>query len=306
MPPVNTLIGGTLAWRQHDGGHTDQPNWKHFIPWADKQLGRPVPAAAPRPSAAAAPVQAPALPPREAEQFGPADVAVPRKDANSMAAHAQLVAKTKQGRIDVYVLGDSIARRWGATDYPDFLAHWKQTFHGWNAADFGWGADRTQHILWRIQNGELDGVQPKVIVLLAGTNNVGGTPGDDAKVADITRGLKAIVETCRAKAPEAVIVLTAIFPRNDNAELWAEIRKINAGLAAMADGRKVRFLDVNAGLAEADGTLKEGMTVDKLHPSLQGYQVWADGLKPILTEILGPPAATDLAPPPTGNPNVKS
>jgi lysophospholipase L1-like esterase len=256
-------------------------------------------AAAPRPSAAAVPAQA-------LEVFGPADVAVPRKDPNSMAAHAQLVAKAKQGRIDVYVLGDSIARRWGATDYPDFLAHWQQTFHGWNAADFGWGADRTQHILWRIQNGELDGVKPKVIVLLAGTNNVGGTPGDDAKVADITRGLRAIVETCKAKAPEAVIVLTAIFPRNDNPQLWAEIRKINAGLAQLADGKAVRFLDVNAGLAEADGTLKPGMTVDKLHPTLQGYQVWADGLRPILTEILGPPATTDFAPPPTGNPNVKS
>src|SRR4029450_5839547 len=130
--------------------------------------------------------------------------------------------------------------------------------------------------------------------------------GDHAKAADITRGLKAIVDTCRRKAPGAVIVVTAIFPRNDNPELWAEIQKINAGLAQMADGKTVRFLDVNTGLAAADGTLKEGMTVDKLHPTVQGYQVWADGLKPILTEILGPPAATDLAPPPTGNPNVKS
>jgi hypothetical protein len=77
MPPVNTLLGGTLAWRQHDGGHTDQPNWKHFIPWADKQLGR-TPAPAARPSAAA-----PAAPLREPETFGPADVAVPRRDANS-------------------------------------------------------------------------------------------------------------------------------------------------------------------------------------------------------------------------------
>ena len=76
----------------------------------------------------------------------------------------------------MYFVGDSITRRWGATDYLDFLAHWKQSFHGWNAANFGWGADSTQHMLWRLQNGELDGVNPKAIVVLAGTNNVGRTP----------------------------------------------------------------------------------------------------------------------------------
>src|ERR1044071_5824174 len=126
-----------------------------------------------------------------------------RTDANSMTAHQQLLEKAKKGRIDIYFEGDSITRRWGATDYPELLANWKQNFFGWNAADFGWGADRTQNILWRLENGELDGVNPKVIVVLAGTNNVGKEPADDAKVADITRGLKAIVEACRKKAPAA-------------------------------------------------------------------------------------------------------
>ena len=94
-------------------------------------------------------------------------------DATRMLAHEQLLEKAKQGRIDVYFVGDSITRRWGATDYPQLLANWKQNFYGWNAADFGWGADRIENILWRLENGELDGVNPKVIVLLAGTNNVG-------------------------------------------------------------------------------------------------------------------------------------
>ena len=88
-------------------------------------------------------------------------------------AHEQLLAKARQGRIDIYFEGDSITRRWGATDYPQLLENWKQNFFGWNAADFGWGADRVENILWRLENGELDGVNPKVIVLLAGTNNVG-------------------------------------------------------------------------------------------------------------------------------------
>lgn len=234
----------------------------------------------------------------------PADQPTPRTDANSRLAHEQLLAKAKQGRIDVYFVGDSITRRWGATDYPDFLAHWKKNFHGWNAADFGWGADSTQHILWRLQNGELDGVNPKVIVILAGTNNVGRTPPDDAKVAEITRGLQAIVDTCRQKAPAAALVLTAIFPRNDNPGVVPGINRINEHLARLADGKTIRFLNVNDKLADASGTLLDGMMADQLHPTLEGYEVWAAGLKPILTELLGPPAATDHAPPPTGDPSA--
>jgi lysophospholipase L1-like esterase len=236
----------------------------------------------------------------------PADQPAPRTDQNSQTAHTQLLEKARRGGIDLYFLGDSITRRWGATDYPDFLAHWKQTFFGWNAADFGWGADTIQNILWRVQNGELDGVDPKVIVILAATNNIGPHPADDAKVADVTRGLRALVDLCRQKAPRATIILTAIFPRNDNPAAVPGINRINAELARLADGKTLRFLNVNARLADADGHLFEGMMVDKLHPTLKGYQVWADGLKPLLTELLGPPAATDHAPPPTGDPSAKS
>src|SRR5207247_10915748 len=105
----------------------------------------------------------------------PADQPLARTDQNSLTAHAQLLEKAMKGRIDVYFEGDSITRRWGAADYPGLLANWKENFFGWNAADFGWGADRVENILWRLANGELDGVNPKIIVLLAGTNNVGNT-----------------------------------------------------------------------------------------------------------------------------------
>jgi lysophospholipase L1-like esterase len=237
---------------------------------------------------------------------GPADKAAPRADANSMAAHAQLLEKKTKGRIDVYFEGDSIVRRWGALDYPELLANWKENFFGWNAANFGWGADRTENILWRLENGELDGVHPKVIVILAGTNNVGAQPRDEQTAAEIARGVKAIVDTCRQKAPEATIILTAIFPRNDNIAVMPTITRINATLATFADGKRVRFLNVNDRLADADGRLLDGVMNerDKLHPTLKGYQIWADALKPILRELLGPPAATDLAPPPTGDPSA--
>ena len=291
MPPVNSgLLDGHLAWRQHDGGHTDLPNWRYFIAWTDTFIGHTAPA-----------------PPTTAEAAEPADLPVARTDPNSMTAHAQLREKAKAGGIDVYFLGDSITRRWGATDYPDLLSNWKANFFGWNAGNFGWGGDKTQHILWRIENGELDGVNPKVIVLLAGTNNVGAVAGDGAKVADITRGLTAILAACRQKAPGATVILTGIFPRNDNLAVLPEIARINEELSKLADGKAVRYLDVNDKLAAKDGTLVEGMMNerDKLHPTIQGYQVWADALKPILTELLGPPAMADHAPPPTGDPSAR-
>jgi len=239
----------------------------------------------------------------------PADKPSPRTDANSITAHAQLLEKRTQGRIDLYFEGDSITRRWGALDYPEFLANFKDNFFGWNAADFGWGADRTEHILWRLQNGELDEVNPKVIVLLAGTNNIGtGVPTgpDDPRIADVTRGLTAIVDTMRARAPRATIIVTGIFPRNDNIAVMPIINRINANLAALADGRQTRYLNVNDKLADTTGKLFDGMSRDGLHPSLKGYQVWADALKPLLTELLGPPAKEDHAPPPTGDPSAAS
>ena len=103
--------------------------------------------------------------------------------------------KKDQGRIDIYFLGDSITRRWGAGEekYKELLANWNQNLFGWNAANFGLGGDKTQNVLWRLEQGELDGVHPKIIVLLVGTNNVGRiTPigTDQARVDDITRGVK--------------------------------------------------------------------------------------------------------------------
>jgi lysophospholipase L1-like esterase len=237
------------------------------------------------------------------------DQPVARTDRNSAIAHEQLLEKAAKGGIDIYFEGDSITRRWGALDYPDLLANWTQNFFGWNAANFGWGADSVQHILWRLHNGELDGVHPKVIVLLAGTNNVGKTvpaEGDEAKVEDITRGIRAILDIMQAKAPGAAIILTGIFPRNDNPAVMPTIEKINANLSRMADGRKVRYLNINDKLADKEGKLFDGVMhpVDKLHPTLKGYQIWADALKPIFTELLGPPAKTDHAPPPTEDPSA--
>jgi lysophospholipase L1-like esterase len=237
------------------------------------------------------------------------DQPVARTDQNSQIAHTQLLDKARKGGIDIYFEGDSITRRWGATDYPDLLANWKENFLGWNAADFGWGADTIQNILWRLHNGELDGVHPKVIVLLAGTNNIGSMlyPGsDESKAADVTRGIQAILDIMRAKAPGAIVILMGIFPRNDNPAFMPIIDRVNASLLKVADGKRIRYLNINDKLADGSGRLFDGVTNDKLHPSLKGYQIWADALKPIFTELLGLPAKEDHAPPPTGNPAAQT
>jgi lysophospholipase L1-like esterase len=278
LPAVNQgPIGSRLAWRQHDGGHTDGPNWKYFIPWAERELGIAEPSAS---------------------------TPYPRTDPNSHAAHQDLLAKTRAGTIDLYFIGDSITRRWGALDYPELLAHWDESFHGWNAANFAWGGDRTENILWRLQNGELSGVEPEVFVVQAGTNNIGGRPGRPGRAEDITSGIAAIVATLRARVPEAAIVLTGTFPRSEPAVV-AEIRDINQRLAALARREDLHYIDISDRLADNSGLLRDGMSSDGLHLSQAGYEVWAAALRPVLTELLGPPAADDVAPPPTGDPSAR-
>jgi lysophospholipase L1-like esterase len=163
-----------------------------------------------------------------------------------------------------------------------------------------------ENILWRMENGELDGVDPKVIVLHGGTNNVGSAAAAGSE-EQVVRGMEAILGVLRAKAPRAVILLTAVFPRNDNMAAMPVIQRINQRLVGLADGKRVRFLSINGQLADKGGKLKAGMMNerDKLHPTLAAYEVWAQALKPVLTELLGPPAQEDLAPPPTGDPSAK-
>ena len=227
---------------------------------------------------------------------GPADQPAARADDASLRAHQLLVEKARRGGIDIYFEGDSITRRWAATDYPDRLANWNKNFAGWRVSDFGWGADKIENMLWRLDHGELDGVNPKLIVIHAGTNNVGTTPGGDERVLDVTRGIRALLDRCLAKAPKATIVLTAIFPRNDSPYANPMIDKINAKIAGFADGSRIRFININDKLADSKGVLFEGMAADKLHPTVKAYQLWADALKPIFTEVVGPPSAVTAAP----------
>ena len=212
-------------------------------------------------------------------------------DATWRAKHLELLEKAKRGSIDLYFEGDSITRRWEATHRDN----WEQNFGGWKAANFGAGGDRTQNVLYRVQNGELEGVNPKVIVLLIGTNNVGPDPvkgSDAALVKDISNGVKACLKALREKAPRAKILLVGITPRNTDGStaLMPTINRINSRIAKFADGRRIKFLNINDRLADKDGKLYDGMMDDGLHLTDKGYQAWADAMKPTLTEWLGPPS----------------
>lgn len=257
-----------------------------------------------------APAPAQAQPPMQRPQPPGADTPAPRTDANSQQAHADLMAKRDRGRIDVYFIGDSITRRWGAAEprYRPLLEHWQRSFFGWNAANFAWGGDTTRNILWRLDHGELDGVNPKVIVIMAGTNNLSGglaTRSEDELAADVVRGIDAILARCRDLAPQARIVLMGITPRNDDMALMTVIRNVNAQLARRADPQRLRFIDLMDQLADADGRLRPGVAdPDGLHLALPAYEIWAQALRPVLNEWLGPPANEDHAPPPTGDPSA--
>ena len=219
-----------------------------------------------------------------------------------MGIHNRLVTLAKGGNIDLYFEGDSITDYWGRnTAAQPYKPSFDKYFGGWKTGDFGVAADRTEHVLWRITNGELDGVKPKVIVLLIGTNNL---PKDQGvylpkTVEEDAAGVKAILDVMKEKLPQAKILLMSVFPREDkiNAsnpdsreDLKPKIKALNALLAKFDDGKQVRFLDIYDKFLDKDGKLLPGVMADKLHPSLTGYDIWAQAMLPTLTEWLGPPA----------------
>jgi len=205
-----------------------------------------------------------------------------------VSKHEALVKLARGGNIDLYFSGDSITDFWQTRG----KVVWDKEFLGWKPGDFGISADHTQHVLWRLQNGELDGVNPKVFVLMIGTNNTAANSPEE-----IARGVTAIVRTMREQKPNAKILLLAIFPRGETPADPKRIlnEKANAIIARLDDGKTIKFLNINAKFLDADGKLSKDIMPDLLHPNAKGYQIWADAIKPQLTEWLGPLPATQPA-----------
>jgi lysophospholipase L1-like esterase len=228
---------------------------------------------------APAPAPKPKLPPQApdvaAEKFGP-DGKVNAKFASS---HESFKARAKAGPTGVLFLGDSITAGWNG-----HKAIWDKAFGAYQPANFGIGGDRTQHVLWRIENGELEGHKPKAVVLMIGTNNSATDPADGT-----ARGVTNIVNTLKAKLPEAKILLLAVFPRGEtpmNNPGRAKNDAVNAIIKGLHDGQTVHYLDIGAKFLTADGTLTREVMPDLLHLSAKGYQIWADAIAEPLAGLM--------------------
>lgn len=205
--------------------------------------------------------------------------------------HDEFIARGKSGTIGVLFLGDSITERWKQAPHI-----WQHYFGKYQPANFGIGGDRTHNVVWRIENGELEGIKPRVVVLMLGTNNTDVHSAEQIAAAD-----KKIVDMIRKKIPGVKVLLLAIFPRDarrnadglvteaqiaDAAKRVATIDKTNALLARLDDGKNVRFLNINHVFLGRDGRIPWTIMPDQLHLTPAGYQLWAEAIDKTLAEMM--------------------
>jgi lysophospholipase L1-like esterase len=231
----------------------------------------------------------------------PADVPAVRlrppgePDPDWLARHRSFVTRAKQGGVDLLFQGDSLTDMW----LGNYRAHFEKTFGHWKYANFAISGDRTEHVLWRLQNGELDGIRPKVVHLLIGTNNLPSIQGIYAAKTpqEVAGGVQAILAEFATRLPSTKILLVGPPPREDrlNAlppalkeDLNPKLRSLNQLLAATGaeSAGRVRYLDFFDAYLDAHGHILPGLLGDKLHPAEPGYDIWARAVVPVLAEML--------------------
>jgi lysophospholipase L1-like esterase len=183
--------------------------------------------------------------------------------------------------IHVVFDGDSITDGWHKAGQQVWLERYAKL----GAFDFGIGGDRTENVLWRLSQGQMNGIHPKLILLMIGTNNLGSNTNEQ-----IAEGVKAIIEQYRKLCPDATILVQGILPRAPEATNPARerIKAINKIIATYADGKNVRYMDFGDKFLEADGTMSKEVMPDFLHPSPKGYQIWAEAIQPVINEYFPP------------------
>ena len=210
-------------------------------------------------------------------------------DGRFTQLHDAFLWRGKEAPMGLLFIGDSITEGW-IHSKNQALDVWKSHYWQYNPADFGIGGDRTQHILWRIDHGELDGLTPKVVVLMIGTNNMFLNTADEITAAD-----EKIVAEIHEKLPDAKLLLLGIFPRGvdpadpkhpEVAVVRAKIKQVNGELAKLDDGNKTRYLDIGDKFLDTNGVIQKDIMSDALHPTAKGYQIWADAMQPLLDEMM--------------------
>lgn len=209
------------------------------------------------------------------------------KEGGWMKRHEAFVEEAKKGGFDVLFTGDSITDGWrNGAQRKIFEAN----FAPMKAANFGISGDRTQHVLWRLQHGEFEGLTlPKVVVLMIGTNNIGQTKPPPEPASSAIAGIEAIVKEIHQKSATTRVLLLGVFPRGEKPDNphRGVIKEINAAAAKLDDaGRTVKYLDIGEKFLQPDGTILRETMPDFLHLSEKGYQIWADAIKPTLEELL--------------------
>ena len=190
---------------------------------------------------------------------------------------------SRKGEAALVFLGDSITQGWEGAG----KAAWTSTWAPLKAANFGIGGDRTEHVLWRLDHGNCDGLKPKLVVLMIGTNNTGHRKAEEP-AADTAAGVKAIIDRLHSKLPDTKVLLLGIFPRGEKPDdkLRSHNSAINELLKPLADNQKVHFLDIGKSFLAPDGSLPREIMPDLLHLSPKGYQIWADAIRDKVTELM--------------------
>jgi beta-glucosidase len=207
-------------------------------------------------------------------------VPVPREGAQ-MARHEKFNERVKQGNVDLVFIGDSITQGWEGAGKEAWTKHYDKR----NAVNLGIGGDRTQHVLWRLDHGNVDGIKPKLAVLMIGTNN---SNRDDNTAEEIGGGIEAIVKKLREKLPETKVLILAIFPRGETPNPQREKNAKASEIASkLADNKTVYFLDIGPKFLAADGKLTKDIMPDLLHLSPKGYEIWAESIEPSVAQLMG-------------------
>jgi beta-glucosidase len=196
------------------------------------------------------------------------------------ARHEEFMKRKEQGPINLLFIGDSITDFW-----PRKAAATWQKFEPYQPADFGVSGDRTEHVLWRIEHGELDGLKPKATVIMIGTNNVGHFT--DEKPEWAAAGVKKILDEVHKRMPETKVLLLGVFPRDAAGSPKRQaVEAINNIISTYANGKDTIYLDIGDKFLDDKGELPKDVMPDKLHPSEKGYQIWYDAMWPTLDKML--------------------
>ncbi len=208
----------------------------------------------------------------------------------------QEVIETSGKNTNVIFVGDSITQGWEGSG----KRVWDQDIEKLGAVNLGIGGDRTEHVLWRLDNGHLEGIIPKVAVVMIGTNNFGN--GQDS-MGEVYDGIVAVVKKLTDTIPEVHVMLLDIFPRGESFnDMRGEILQVNQALqATYSDVDNVMFFPIGSTFLEDDGTISKDIMPDSLHLSQEGYQRWSDALVPTIAILLG--RATGVNQPPVLQPS---